>query len=100
MSERRVVVDVQALQSVAHAERGIGRTVADHTSFLINAGAPIAACTMNPLLPAPRLIPPAIANSGNLVWGTASALKDIAASGPFIYHVMSPYEDVRPSDAL
>jgi glycosyltransferase involved in cell wall biosynthesis len=100
MSERRVVVDVQALQSVAHAERGIGRTVADHTSFLINAGAPIAACALNPLLPVPPVLPPAIAARGNLVWGSASVLRDIAAAGPFIYHLMSPYEDVRPSDAL
>ncbi|MCU1426471.1 MAG: glycosyl transferase family 1 [Actinomycetia bacterium] len=100
MAVPRVTLDVQALQSVAHAERGIGRYVASHANALIRAGAPIAACTLNPLLAKPARLPDALADPGLVSWATARVFEEIANAGPFVHHVMSPFEDVRPADGL
>ena len=95
----RLVLDVQALQSRQHAERGIGRYVAEHAAALLAASAPIAALALNPLLPTPEL-PPAISASGLLAWNTPSLVRDASHHGPVAYHVMSPFEDIRPVDGV
>src|SRR3954451_19668918 len=99
MPAPRVTLDIQALQSVAHAERGIGRYVGSHASALLRAGAPVAACTLNPLLPAPRSLPDALA-AVQVEWATDRTFAAVAADGPFVHHVMSPFEAVRPADRL
>jgi glycosyltransferase involved in cell wall biosynthesis len=96
----RVTLDVQALQSVAHAERGIGRSVGAHTVALLRAGARIERCLLNPLLGTPRFLPAELASSGLLAWDTAREVDAVARGGAFVHHVMSPFEDVRPVDAL
>jgi glycosyltransferase involved in cell wall biosynthesis len=96
----RVTLDIQALQSVAHAERGVGRYVANHASALLRAGARVERCTLNPLLPAPRNVANTLARSERLAWATERVFSDVASSGPFVHHVMSPFEDVRPADGL
>jgi glycosyltransferase involved in cell wall biosynthesis len=96
----RVTLDVQALQSVAHAERGVGRYVANHTSALLRAGARVERCTLNPLLPAPRNVASSLVRSGRLAWATERVFAEVAKDGPFVHHVMSPFEDVRPADGL
>jgi glycosyltransferase involved in cell wall biosynthesis len=96
----RVTLDVQALQSVAHAERGVGRYVANHASALLRAGARVERCTLNPLLPAPRNVAVSLARSGRLAWATERVFAEVAEDGPFVHHVMSPFEDVRPADGL
>jgi glycosyltransferase involved in cell wall biosynthesis len=95
----RVTLDIQALQSVAHAERGIGRYVADHASALLAAGAPVERCLLNPLLPPPHL-PDALDASGRVAWATERVFAQVAEGGPFVHHMMSPFEDVRPADGL
>jgi glycosyltransferase involved in cell wall biosynthesis len=95
-----VTLDIQALQSVAHAERGIGRYVGAHASALLEAGAPVQAFTLNPLLRGPRAIPDALHATRRVQWATERTFASVAAGGPFVHHVMSPFEDVRPADAL
>src|SRR5438045_4015887 len=95
----RVTLDVQALQSPAHAERGIGRYVASHATALLAAGATVERCTLNPGLPAPH-VPDALRHSGRVAWATERVFADVARDGPFVHHVMSPLEDVRPVDGL
>lgn len=96
----RLVLDVQALQSPYHAERGIGRYVGDHACSLLAAGAPVVALTLNPSHPAPATPRAALAASGLLSWNTPSVVRDAAAGGPVAYHVMSPFEDLRPVDGV
>ncbi len=96
----RLVLDVQALQSPHHAERGIGRYVADHAAALLAAGAPVAALVLDPLLPAPVAPDPVLAASGLLAWNTPAAMRAAAVEGPVAYHVMSPFEDARPVDGV
>src|SRR3954452_9175465 len=96
----RITLDIQALQSVAHAERGIGRYVADLAAALLRAGAPIERCVLNPLLPPPRALPDVLVESGSVAWATARTFDSVANGGPFVHHVMSPFEDVRPADSV
>jgi len=96
----RLVLDVQALQSPRHAERGIGRYVAQHAAALVSAGAPVSALTLNPLLPVPAAIDPALAASGLLTWNTPDVMRAASLEGPVAYHVMSPFEDMRPVDGV
>lgn len=96
----RLVLDVQALQSPHHAERGIGRYVGDHAAALLAAGAPVEALALNPSHPAPATPPAALAGSGLLTWNTPAVVRDAAERGPVAYHVMSPFEDLRPVDGI
>jgi glycosyltransferase involved in cell wall biosynthesis len=100
MATPRVTLDIQALQSEAHAERGIGRYVASHARALLHAGAPIERFALNPLLAAPKAMPASIATSGRVAWATERVFDDVGREGPFVHHVMSPFEDVRPVDGL
>ena len=63
----RLVIDIQALQNPLHRDRGIGRYLVDHVDALLAAGAPIAALTLNPIAPAPRL-PAAWHTAGLVQW--------------------------------
>jgi glycosyltransferase involved in cell wall biosynthesis len=98
MAAPRVTLDIQALQSVAHAERGIGRYVGSHAAALLHAGTPVVACTLNPLLAAP--VVPLPRAGTRIEWATERMFASVADGGPFVHHVMSPFEDVRPVDGL
>ncbi|MCZ7531682.1 MAG: glycosyltransferase [Acidimicrobiia bacterium] len=96
----RLVLDVQALQSPHHAERGIGRYVAEHAASLLAAGAPVSALVLDPLLPVPMADVAGLADSGLFAWNTPEVVRAASHDGPVAYHVMSPFEDARPVDGV
>ena len=62
----RIVVDLQASQSAAHAERGIARYSIELTRALLRRGAPVERILLNPSLSTPRRLPPELAFSPRL----------------------------------
>lgn len=98
----RLVLDIQSLQSTAHATRGIGRYTADYSAALLAAGAPIDTLACNPELPAPNgnVVPAALAQSGLIAWNTPARIRAAAAAGPLVYHVMSPFEATCRADEV
>lgn len=86
----RLVVDLQAAQSAAHAERGIARYSIELTRALLARGAPVGAVTLNPNLPMPRRLPADLRPW--LTFATARTFADQQAAGRFAYHLMSPIE--------
>jgi len=93
----RILVDLQAAQSLAHGERGIARYSIELTRALLRRGAPVDAITLNPNLPNPRLLPDDLACSPRLAFATARTFADVHRAGPFAYHVMSPIELDEPA---
>jgi glycosyltransferase involved in cell wall biosynthesis len=97
----RVVLDVQALQSAAHATRGIGRYVVGSTSALLDAGVPIEALLCNAsLAPVSDAAGDGLAGSPLLSWNTADRVRRAAGAGPLVYHVCSPFETEGPLDGV
>ena len=92
LDDLRIVVDLQAAQSIAHGERGIARYSIELTRALLRRGAPVDAITLNPNLPNPRRLPSDLATSPLLGFATARTFADQQRRGPFAYHVMSPIE--------
>jgi len=92
----RLFVDIQTIQSLGHADRGIPRFANDLSCALIAADAPVAAFALNPLVPWPRGIHPDVARSPRLTWNTATAFRRALAGGPLVYLVVSPVELSRP----
>ncbi len=92
LGDLRIVVDLQAAQSIAHSERGIARYSIELTRALLRRGAPVDAITLNPNLPNPRRLPSDLATSPLLEFATARAFADRQRRGPFAYHLMSPIE--------
>lgn len=96
-ADLRLLVDLQASQSIAHGERGIARYSIELTRALLRHGAagsplPIDAITLNPNLPNPRRLPVDLATSPLLLFATARTMADAHRRGPFAYVVMSPIE--------
>ncbi|MEA3019767.1 MAG: hypothetical protein QOI47_1291, partial [Actinomycetota bacterium] len=89
----RVVLDVQATQSTAHAERGVARYVKEHARSLLRRGVGDA-LLLNPHLPFPRRLEQDLLTSPLLQWNTQSVLRSVAESvdGPLAYFLMSPFE--------
>ena len=89
----RVVLDVQATQSTAHAERGVARYVKEHVRALLRRGVG-EALLLNPHLPFPRRLEQDLLTSPLLQWNTQSVLRAVAerADGPLAYFLMSPFE--------
>lgn len=89
----RLILDMQACQSAAHADRGIARYVQEHAAALVQGfGDRIAAVVLNPTLPAPATLIPELEFGTEIGWNTASLLRSIAKEGPVAYHLMSPIE--------
>ncbi|HYL52278.1 MAG TPA: hypothetical protein VEZ15_09935, partial [Acidimicrobiia bacterium] len=65
-----IVLDVQALQSEAHATRGIGRYAGELAAALLDAGAPVHTFACNPAVaPAtPEVVPEPVRASGLMAW--------------------------------
>ncbi len=97
-----IVLDIQALQSEAHATRGIGRYVAQFAQALIDAGAGVQLLACNPALPppSPGVLPQRLAESRLIEWNTPERLRAIASRGPVVYHVLSPFESGGPPDGV
>lgn len=96
MLEPRLFLDIQTIQNQTSADRGIPRFGTELARALIDAGAPIAALALNPLVPWPRRIHPDLAGAPQLTWNTATAFRRALADGPVTYVVVSPFELSRP----
>jgi glycosyltransferase involved in cell wall biosynthesis len=89
----RVVLDLQATQSTAHAERGVARYVKEHARALLARDVG-EAMLLNPHLPFPRRLDQDLLTSPKLAWNTQSVLRAMAedGGGPLAYFLMSPFE--------
>lgn len=89
----RIILDVQATQSSAHADRGVARYVKDHARSLLRRGVG-EALLLNPHLPFPRELDQDLLVSPLLRWGTQGEVRAIAEAddSPIAYHLMSPFE--------
>jgi glycosyltransferase involved in cell wall biosynthesis len=96
MSERRLFVDIQTIQSVHFGDRGIPRFASEVSRALLAHDAPVAALALNPLFPWPERLHPDLARAPQLTWNTAGAFRRARADGPLAYVVISPFEVGRP----
>jgi glycosyltransferase involved in cell wall biosynthesis len=97
LEQGSVWLDARGAQSVAHADRGIPRQVAEHTLALV-ATAPdsIGWIGLDPDLPIPRSLEP-LQETGLFAWHERSPSGD---RRPAIYHVMSPFEAERDLEEI
>jgi glycosyltransferase involved in cell wall biosynthesis len=96
MSSPRLYVDIQTIQSLSHADRGIPRFATDLSCALLAKSAPVAALALNPLVPWPARIHADLAGAPQLTWNTATAFRRALAGGPLVYLIVSPFELNRP----
>ncbi len=97
-----IVLDIQALQSEAHATRGIGRYAAELAAALLDANAPVHTFACNPAVApaAADVVPEAVRTSGLMAWNTPERIRAAAATGPLVYHIVSPFEATRRPDEV
>lgn len=95
----RLILDVQAIQSEMHPERGIARFTAQHARALLDYEGLVAHLSLNPCRPFPKNPDPALAYSGLLTWGSLPLIHAAVERGPAVYYAMSPIERC-PLDAL
>jgi glycosyltransferase involved in cell wall biosynthesis len=96
MQSPRLFVDIQTIQSLGHADRGIPRFATDLSCSLLAKGAPVAALALNPLVPWPGRIHRDLARAPQLTWNTSKAFRRALADGPLVYLIVSPFELNRP----
>ncbi len=96
MSDRRLFLDIQTIQSVRFGERGIPRFATEVSRALLAQGSSVAALALNPLFPWPERLHPELARAPELTWNTAGAFRHARADGPLAYVVFSPFEVGRP----
>lgn len=85
-----LVLDLGALQG-EHPDRGIPRFVRSHASALVASGR-VRGMFLDPNMPAPSSLPPALSPSRGLALGTATAFRRASAAGAVAYHCMSLFE--------
>ena len=97
-----IVLDIQALQSEAHATRGIGRYAAELAAALLEADAPVHTFACNPAIapPAADVVPEPVRASGLMAWNTPARIRAASAAGPLVYHIVSPFEATRRPDEV
>lgn len=97
-TDLRIVLDIQAAQSVAHGSRGIARYAVEHAAAL----AELAPDAVTALLLNPRFtLPPTVdrfLSGGKLRWSRAD--DPALGRGATYFHVMSPFELGVPLEQL
>lgn len=90
---RRWLLDLQATQSMAHADRGVARYVKDLTRALLRRDVG-EALLLNPHLPFPRSLDQDLLASPLLRWATQTNVRSIAESSddPIGFLLSSPFE--------
>jgi len=97
----QLVLDVQALQSEMHWERGIARYVRMLCKHLLPHLDSIEAFCLNPNRPYPKNMEEDLLCSGKLAWGNMAPIRRAAAKGPVVYWRMSPFEmSATPDDSI
>ena len=89
----RILFDLQATQSQAHAERGIARYVKEQLRALRALGVGDA-LLLNPHLPFPRNLDQDLLTSTDLCWATQPDVRRIveADDRPVVFYLTSPFE--------
>ncbi|MGI8847296.1 MAG: glycosyltransferase [Candidatus Dormibacteria bacterium] len=100
MTAHRLLLDLQASQSRAHAERGIARYVIDHAASLMRRSDRVRGLLLNPFHHFPGHLPAQLLDSPLLQWSSATGLGQLQADGPLAFHMMSPFELPDPSTAV
>jgi glycosyltransferase involved in cell wall biosynthesis len=90
----RLLVDLQATQSQAHADRGIARYVKEQTRAMLRRGVGDA-LLLNPHLPFPRNLDQDLLTHPELRWNTQTEVRrliDADPDRPIAYYLTSPFE--------
>jgi glycosyltransferase involved in cell wall biosynthesis len=89
----RLLVDLQATQSQAHADRGIARYVREQIRAILRHGAGDA-LLLNPHLPFPRALDQDLLVDPRLRWNTQTEIRRIASADdrPIAFYLTSPFE--------
>jgi glycosyltransferase involved in cell wall biosynthesis len=89
----RWLVDLQATQSQAHADRGVARYVKEQVRALERLGVGDA-LLLNPHLPFPRALDQDLLTSPRLGWGTQTEVRRLAEADdrPIGFFLTSPFE--------
>jgi glycosyltransferase involved in cell wall biosynthesis len=89
----RILLDLQATQSQAHADRGVARYVKDQVRALRRLGVGDG-LLLNPNLPFPRTLDPDLLTSPDLRWATQTEVRRLveADDRPAAYYLTSPFE--------
>jgi len=90
----RLLVDLQAAQSLHHPDRGIARYSIGCARALVATGR-VDRLLLNPSLPFPPALPTDLLTSPLLAWNTATAVADVGADTAYL--VLSPMEGFRPT---
>lgn len=89
-----MILDIQSVQSPAHGTRGIARYTQCFAEALLGSGRRTA-MLLNPELPVPAHLRPALAESGRLYFNTKTRMDRLVAEtgGRAVYHILSPFEN-------
>jgi glycosyltransferase involved in cell wall biosynthesis len=90
----RLLVDLQATQSQAHADRGIARYVKEQTRAMVRRGVGDA-LLLNPHLPFPRHLDQDLLTHPGLRWNTQTEVRRLVEAEPdrpIAYYLTSPFE--------
>ncbi len=93
----RLLLDLQAAQSLHHPDRGIARYVTECARALVATGR-VERLLLNPSLPFPPALPTDLLASPLLSWNTGAAVADVGDDAAYV--VMSPMEGARPTVML
>ncbi|MCU1378004.1 MAG: putative Glycosyl transferase group 1 [Acidimicrobiales bacterium] len=89
----RILFDIQATQSQAHADRGVARYVKDQVRALRRLGVGDA-LLLNPNLPFPRNLDQDLLSAPDLRWATQSEIRRLVEADhrPVAFYLTSPFE--------
>lgn len=88
----RLLIDLQAAQSIFHPERGIARYATDCARALV-ATDQVDRLLLNPALPFPSALPTDLLVSPLLAWSTAATVEPVGDAAAYL--VLSPMEGVK-----
>lgn len=93
MTSTGMILDLLALQSRHHSERGTARYVGCLTSELLKINGAVRRLFLNPMAPPPDTLPAEIQQCAQpLRWHTARELREAMKEGPTAYYMMSPLD--------
>ena len=95
-----LILDIQALQSELHYERGIVRYVRDLTVELLPLMDGIRAMLLNPDRPYPHDMPLELQRSGKVQWGGATAFRRYSDPRRTVYWLLSPFDVLQTDPTL
>ncbi len=92
MKPPSLILNLQALQTQLHGERGIARYSASLTRAFLDVKDLVRRLMLNPLNPMPDRLNPRIQMSPLLEWQTSESLRRAVEEGPSVYYSLSPMD--------